>query len=164
MGVLPIDTREALHLNELHSRATCYRRVYGFVFSFSTLVISFHQMNLKSIYKPKTNSCQSYYRCNSAWNRFGRWILAGVLIFIGLILLFAIMCITRRRRRRTQIRSGNTHMTYNQPNTYGQAPANNYNSQQQYAPPAGAPPHHGGGNQDYYGTSGVTQPSNTYAK
>ncbi|KAF7870567.1 hypothetical protein EAF04_004311 [Stromatinia cepivora] len=133
MGVLPIDTREALHLNELHSRATCYRRGYG------------------------------YYRCNSAWNRFGRWILAGVLIFIGIILLFAIMCISRRRRRRMQIRSGNTPMTYNQPNTYGQPPtSNNYNySQQQYAPPAGAP---GGANQDYYGTSGVTQPSNTYAK
>ena len=32
MGVLPIDTREALHLNELTSRATCYRRNYGFVF------------------------------------------------------------------------------------------------------------------------------------
>ncbi|CAD6445533.1 453d12ef-e1fa-4cca-80c3-1f4c6813acf8 [Sclerotinia trifoliorum] len=127
MGVLPIDTREALHLNELHSRATCFRRGYG------------------------------YYRCNSAWYRFGRWVLAGILIFIGLILLFAIMCITRRRRRRNQIRSGNTPMTYNQPNTYN-------SQQQQYAPPAGAPPHHGGGNQDYYGASGVTQPQNAYAK
>ncbi|APA11941.1 hypothetical protein SS1G_05489 [Sclerotinia sclerotiorum 1980 UF-70] len=136
MGVLPIDTREALHLNELHSRATCYRRGYG------------------------------YYRCNSAWYRFGRWILAGILIFVGLILLFAIMCITRRRRRRNQIRSGNTPMTYNQSNTYGPSAPNNYNSQsqQQYAPPAGAPPNYGGGNQDYYGASGVTQPQNTYAK
>lgn len=33
MGVLPIDTREALHLNELTSRARCYRNGYGFVFS-----------------------------------------------------------------------------------------------------------------------------------
>ncbi|KAF7952459.1 uncharacterized protein EAE97_001956 [Botrytis byssoidea] len=141
MGVLPIDTREALHLNELTSRARCYRNGYG------------------------------YYRCNSAWSRFGRWILAGVLIFVGLILLFAIMCISRRRRRRNQISSTNQPMAYTQPAaTYGQAPASyNYSQpQQSYAPPAGAPPTYGGAhagaNADYYGTSGVTQPANTYAK
>ncbi|ESZ89750.1 hypothetical protein SBOR_9863 [Sclerotinia borealis F-4128] len=157
MGFLPIDTREALHLNDLHSRATCYRRNYG------------------------------YYTCRSGWSRFGRWILAGVLILIGLVFLFAFMCITRKRRRRNQIKSSNQPMAYTQPtntntNTYGQAPVSNtYNQQpaqdynysqpqQSYAPPAGAPPMYGGGgahvgaNQDYYGTSGVTQPANTYAK
>ncbi|KAI9641785.1 hypothetical protein NHQ30_009644 [Ciborinia camelliae] len=141
MGALPIDTREALHLNDLHSRATCYRRGYG------------------------------YYRCNSAWSRFGRWILTGILIFFALILVFAILCISKRRRRRNQISSGNQPMAYTQPaNTYGQPAVQGYNysqPQQSYAPPAGAPPYgggHGGANQDYYGTSGVTQPANTYAK
>ena len=80
-------------------------------------------------------------------------------------------CISRRRRRRNQIGSTNQSMAYTQPAaTYGQAPASyNYSQpQQSYAPPAGAPPTYGGGhagaNADYYGTSGVTQPANTYAK
>ena len=131
MGVLPIDTREALHLNEISSRATCYRRNYG------------------------------YYRCNSAWHRFGRWILAGVLIIMVLFFLFIFMCISKRRRRRNQIRSGNQPMAY-------QAPQSHYSQPKPYAPPAGAPPNYGGqsggANQDYYGTGGVTQPQNTYAK
>jgi len=133
---LPIDSRDVLHMNDLHSRATCYRRYYG------------------------------YYSCNSAWSRFGRWILAGVLIFIFVLFLFAAMCLARRRRRRNQISSTNQPMAYSQTgNTYNQ-PANNYDysEPQTYAPPAGAPPIYGGGaNQGYYNT-GVTQPTNTYAK
>lgn len=86
MGVLPIDTREALHLNELSSRATCYRRGYGFVFPFSARLIDRFQHS-----EHETNSINRYYRCNSAWNRFGRWILAGVLIFIGLLFFFLIL-------------------------------------------------------------------------
>lgn len=80
-------------------------------------------------------------------------------------------CISKRRRRRNQISSTNQPMAYTQPAaTYGQAPASyNYSQpQQSYAPPAGAPPTYGGAhagsNADYYGTSGVTQPANTYAK
>ncbi|KAB8294829.1 hypothetical protein EYC80_006790 [Monilinia laxa] len=142
MGALPIDTREALHLNGFYSRATCYRRNYG------------------------------YYRCNSAWSRFGRWILAGVLIFIGVLFLFVILCISKRRRRRNQISSGNQPMAYSQPtNTYNQPPAQPYDytqPQQSYAAPPGVPSTYGGGhagaNQDYYGTSGVTQPTHVYTK
>ncbi|KAG4026758.1 hypothetical protein MFRU_037g00690 [Monilinia fructicola] len=133
MGALPIDTREALHLNDIYSRATCYSRNYG------------------------------YYRCRSAWSRFGRWVLAGILIFVAIFFFFIILCISRRRRRRNQISSGNQPMAYSQPtNTYNQPPA------QPYAPPPGVPPSYGGGhtgaNQDYYGTSGVTQPTNVYTK
>lgn len=84
------------------------------------------------------------------------------------------------------MRTTNQPMAYTQPeytqpaNTYGPAPAfNTYNEpppqnydysqpQQSYAPPPGSPPiyggAHAGANQDYYGTSGVTQPANTYAK
>lgn len=51
----------------------------------------FNWMIPNSSCQSKANSCCSYYTCNSAWRRFGRWILAGVLIFVGIILFFAIM-------------------------------------------------------------------------
>jgi len=138
MYLLPLDTREAE--NNLVSRARCYDSYY-----------------------------RRYYTCrSSAWSRFGRWILAGVLIFVAVIFLFAIMCMSRRRRRRNQISS-------NQPMAY-QAPSNNYppasndyyapqGQQQQYAPPAGHPPYYGGnqGNAENQGY-GVTQPQNAYTK
>ncbi|PQE04760.1 Chitin synthesis regulation Congo red resistance RCR protein [Rutstroemia sp. NJR-2017a BBW] len=65
MYLLPLDTREAE--NNLVSRARCYDSYY-----------------------------RRYYTCrSSAWSRFGRWILAGVLIFLAVIFLFAIMYLTQ---------------------------------------------------------------------
>ncbi|KAM3075147.1 hypothetical protein ACMFMG_007399 [Clarireedia jacksonii] len=117
--------------SNLVSRATCYDRYYG------------------------------YYSCRrSAWSRFGRWILAGILIFIALFFLFVIMCITRRRRRRNQIVSTNQPMAYQTPSNNYPPASNDYyapQGQQQYAPPAGKPPYHNDN-----ATYGVTQPQNVY--
>ncbi|TVY46717.1 hypothetical protein LOCC1_G002839 [Lachnellula occidentalis] len=123
------------------------------------------------------------YNCNSAWSRWGRWVLAGILIFIAIvfILLFAlrpsVLCpllttpqpsfCARRRRRRSAKTYENTAMTNVQ-----QPTGNNYqNDQPMYAPPAEAPPLYsgnyggGGSNQGYYGQQGgVTQPQGAYVK
>jgi len=119
--------------NTLVARDTCYRDYYG------------------------------YYNCHSSWYRWGRWVLAGILIFIGVIFLFACLFVTRRRRRRNQISNTSQPMAYTAPTgrqdyDYSQPPPQG----QTYASPPGAPPQYGGGaNQDYYG---VQQPQNAYVK
>ncbi|PMD57368.1 uncharacterized protein K444DRAFT_615826 [Hyaloscypha bicolor E] len=105
--------------------------------------------------------CNYYGNCRSSWYRWGRWVLAGILIFIGLIILaFILFCGSRRRRR-------NRHAV---PMT-SQAPLGGFNSgygnEQQYGAPLGPPPQYGsntGADYDgYYGQqSGVAQPQNAY--
>ncbi|KAH8773288.1 hypothetical protein BGZ57DRAFT_894507 [Hyaloscypha finlandica] len=105
--------------------------------------------------------CNYYGNCHSAWYRWGRWVLAGILIFIGLIILaFILFCGSRRRRRNRQA----------MPMT-SQAPLGGYNSgygnQQQYGAPSGPPPQYGSnmnaGYDGYYGQQGgVAQPQNAY--
>ncbi|PMD25468.1 hypothetical protein NA56DRAFT_745251 [Hyaloscypha hepaticicola] len=107
--------------------------------------------------------CNYYGNCHSAWYRWGRWVLAGVLLFIGLVFLAVLLFCTRRRRRRNR---------YATPMT-SQAPLGGYNSgygngNQHYNPPSGPPPQYGNPNGNtgydgYYGQqSGVAQPQNAY--
>ncbi|CZR60744.1 uncharacterized protein PAC_10640 [Phialocephala subalpina] len=106
------------------------------------------------------NNCTYYsngrrYCRNSAWGRWGRWVLAGILILIAVILVFLFLCLGQRRRRRAR-----NYQTTQTPMT---APSGGYyNNQQQYNPPAGVPPTYGGGyNNEYYGQqTGVAQPQN----
>ncbi|EPE35357.1 hypothetical protein GLAREA_11056 [Glarea lozoyensis ATCC 20868] len=135
-----VEKASELVSRELVKRRTCYRTRYGYT--------------------------QAYRCSNSAWSRFGRWILAGVLILIGLILLLMILCLSRRRKRRAAKYATQPATTYNAP------PQTTYNNtgydqnagygNQQYAPPAGAPPPNYGGNEGYYNQGGVSQPGNTY--
>ncbi|KAM0253590.1 hypothetical protein ACHAQJ_007218 [Trichoderma viride] len=41
-------------------------------------------------------------RCErkSGWHFWGRWVFAGIAIFLALLLLFSCLCITRRNRKR----------------------------------------------------------------
>ncbi|KAF4628184.1 hypothetical protein G7Y89_g9969 [Cudoniella acicularis] len=127
---------------EVFPRATCYRYQYGYSYA---------------------------YNCNSAWYRWGRWLLAGILILIGIFLVLFIL--RRRRRNRNQYATTSTPMTTQPVSAYdagynnGEYNANGggyYNQNQQYEPPTGAPPTHGE-NTGYYGQqAGVTQPANTY--
>ncbi|KAH7420172.1 hypothetical protein BKA64DRAFT_34746 [Cadophora sp. MPI-SDFR-AT-0126] len=111
-----------------------------------------------------------YQNCRSAFSRWGRWVLAGILIFLGILLLFIVLCCSKRRKRRRALHS--TPMTAPVGHNSGyNAGYNNgggaYN--QQYAPPAGAPPPQYGGNagynNGYYGQqNGIAQPQNAYVK
>ncbi|KAG9238413.1 permease for cytosine/purines, uracil, thiamine, allantoin-domain-containing protein [Amylocarpus encephaloides] len=132
----------SLAARELVPRRTCYRSRYGY---------------------------RSSYRCRSAFSSWGRWVLAGILIFVGLVLLLVLLCCSRRRKRRNATRMATqpatTYTPQNHNNTnnngYTGAPANNT----QYAPPAGAPPTYGNGeNYGYYNAGNVQQPGNAYVK
>ncbi|KAL3426435.1 hypothetical protein PVAG01_03226 [Phlyctema vagabunda] len=99
------------------------------------------------------------YRC-SAWQRFGRWVVAGILVLMGLIFIALFLCLAARRKRRARKYATNptpmaaTHQTYpdqNQGYGYNNGPqqeygnANNYGQnppyqQAGYAPPPGPPP------------------------
>jgi len=117
------------------------------------------------------SNCSYYNNCNSTWSRWGRWVLAGILIFVGLLVLLFILFMGRRRRRRSGFNNTtSTPMTTNYGYSNGGAPASGYAGAtypqtEQYAPPQGPPPTYGGGgaNQGYYGqTSGVAEPQNVY--
>ena len=152
---LAMSTAEIMG-RELAKRRTCYRRRYGY--------ISPSPQN-HSITILTHSSYTQRYNCNSAWSRFGRWILAGVLIFIGLILLFLILCLSRRRKRRAAKYTSQPATTYNAPQTSTYDNNNTYGvNNGGYAPPAGPPPtNYGGSNAGYYGgQGGVEQPGNTY--
>ncbi|GAB0136241.1 hypothetical protein EsDP_00004552 [Epichloe bromicola] len=143
-------------LNVLASRATCYRAGYG------------------------------YYRCNSKWWSFGRWIVLAVVIVVALLALMFCVCIARRRRRRGNqpmygtgwMAPGGKQHDQQQMNSYQQGNYNatygqGYNAQQggYNAPPAyGQQPQNTGTtfnpNDGYYGQqqSGVQPPQNTYQR
>ncbi|CAG8983066.1 hypothetical protein HYALB_00006094 [Hymenoscyphus albidus] len=114
------------------------------------------------------------YRC-SAWQRYGRWIVTGVLLSLSIFCLITYMILSRKRKRARML---NMHTQpplapnggyggYALPGQqYGQQQQNGY-GQQQYAPPPGAPPGYGqgGANEGYYGQQGgVVQPGNVYSK
>jgi len=118
-----------------------------------------------------------YSNCNSRWSRWGRWVLAGVLILVGLLFFLTLMFITQRRRRRNRLAFGNAPMPVQQQQQMGAttAPYNNNNNVGEYSPPMGAPPPMGnagygnggasGANADYYGGArGVQEPSATHVK
>ncbi|KAE8453858.1 hypothetical protein EG329_007634 [Mollisiaceae sp. DMI_Dod_QoI] len=121
-----------------------------------------HQLAARYYY----NNC--YYNnngslryCRSSWYRWGRWVLAGVLLAIGLILVLLFLCLARRRRRRSaRFQTTQTPMTA--------PPGGYYNNNQQYNAPAGPPPPtYGAGvaNNGYYGQqTGVAQPQGAYVK
>ncbi|CZS92016.1 hypothetical protein WAI453_000035 [Rhynchosporium graminicola] len=106
-----------------------------------------------------------YQNCRSNFSRWGRWVLAGILIFFGIFLFFMFLCISKRRKRRAALHS--TPMTAPAGNAgynsgYNNGGYNNNAPTQQYAPPPGAPPPtyagNGGYNNDYYGQqNGVAQ-------
>ncbi|KAH8586671.1 hypothetical protein B0O99DRAFT_50295 [Bisporella sp. PMI_857] len=93
--------------------------------------------------------------CTSAWNRYGRWILAGVLIFIFLILIFLILCVRQRRMRRARNNMIATpmasHPGYGNNNPQYQYGNNTGYNQQYAAPPGPPPPTYGNENAGYYG-------------
>ncbi|KAG9244845.1 hypothetical protein BJ878DRAFT_575379 [Calycina marina] len=108
-------------------------------------------------------TCSYNSRYCSNWSRYGRWVLAGVLIFVALVLVFFLLCCRQRRRRRrmntaTPMATQPAYANNNGPGYGNQG----YNSQ--YAPPAGPPPQeYGGANNSYYGQqTGVSQPAPAY--
>ncbi|KAI4216825.1 MAG: hypothetical protein LQ351_000774 [Letrouitia transgressa] len=113
------------------------------------------------------------YRNRSNWDRFGRWILVGIIIVGALFIALAFACITARRRRRRGLQPyrGTGWAAGGAPP--GQAPAqwtgNQYNPNQPGPPNYGPPPNQGyygnnQPNQGYYGgqQSGVAAPNNVY--
>merc|ERR1712058_158677 len=110
-----------------------------------------------------------FQRCrnSSAFSRWGRWVVAGILIFFGILLLFLVLCCAKRRKRRAALHSTPMTAPSGHHNSGYNAGYNNGGYNQQYAPPAGAPPQYGntGHNNDYYGQqNGVAQPQNAYVK
>jgi len=115
------------------------------------------------------NSCNYYGNCHSAWYRWGRWVLAGILIFLAIVLIFFFMCLRKRRSRR-RMTSASTRMTYQAPIApqtgayYNQEQNQDYNPgynqgyNQNYAAPEGPPPQYGG----YEQCGNVEMPGNTY--
>ncbi|RKF56145.1 hypothetical protein OnM2_077037 [Erysiphe neolycopersici] len=97
-----------------------------------------------------------YSTCKrSIWSRFGSWILAGLMVFLGIItIIAALICLTIRRRRSRRHRISTNTPAYN-------TTQQGYHDQSQtYAPPPNAPPKYGG--PEPYG--GVTQPPNAYVQ
>jgi len=122
-----------------------------------------------------SRNCNYYGNCRrSAWSRFGRWVLAGILIFIAIFMLLVLLCMRNRRRRRAHPKINSNPMTHQthapapQTGTYynqDQGYAQNQSYNQGYAPPPGAPPKYGGGGYgNEYGQqqTGVEMPGNTY--
>jgi len=109
------------------------------------------------------SNCDSYYtnNCNSAWSRWGRWVLAGILLFLAILFIFLALCFRRRRARRNQIFTTSTPMQAQQPGgVYYNQTQPQYEGN--YAPPAGAPPNYGGQNEYYGQQNGIAQPQNAY--
>ncbi|EKD12927.1 uncharacterized protein L3040_005786 [Drepanopeziza brunnea f. sp. 'multigermtubi'] len=118
----------------------------------------------RQVYYGNRRDCYYYGNCRSNWDRWGRWVLAGILIFLGLFLFFLYLCCANRRRRR-RMNNAPTPMTAHNPGYSG------YHPQQPYAPPPGPPPPqyvNGNGNAPggYYGqqSGGLTQPQGAYMK
>ncbi|RKF80255.1 hypothetical protein GcM1_195023 [Golovinomyces cichoracearum] len=100
-----------------------------------------------------------YSTCRrSVWSRFGRWVLAGILIILGLIAIAVTLCCITRRNRQIRRRKKNQGLESSGSNYFDGPPPPQ--QQQQYAPPPGAPPKYGG--PEPYG--GVTQPANAYVQ
>jgi len=116
------------------------------------------------------------YRCRtSAWSRYGRWILTGILILIAVVFVLMCLCLAQRKRRKARkYQTTQTPMTappQPQQNYYGGDQQYNQNqNQNQYAPPSGAPPQNygygnQGANEGYYGQQqGVTKPQGAYVQ
>jgi len=109
------------------------------------------------------------YNCDSAWYRWGRWVLAGILILIGICFLltaaFCVLC--RKRRNRKRYENTTTPMS----NVQQPVGGGYQNDQPMYARPSeAAPPLYSGnyeaGNAGYYGQQqgGVTLPQGAYVK
>ena len=66
------------------------RYLYRFVFS-----PPFASAQLTSRYSNRCYNGNRSYNCNSPWHRWGRWVLAGVLIAIAVVLLFFLLYVPR---------------------------------------------------------------------
>ncbi|KAM5351731.1 hypothetical protein ACJ41O_004454 [Fusarium nematophilum] len=127
----------------------------------------------------------------SNWSYWGRWVLAGICIFLFILALSCCLTARRRRRRGVQPVYGtgwmaggkpwggqNNHQMHNYGNTQPQGYNQDYNQQQYgYGPPP-PPPAYGqqqpqytgttfNSNDGYYGQgqySGVQPPQGTYQR
>ncbi|CAK4034299.1 Hypothetical predicted protein [Lecanosticta acicola] len=122
-------------------------------------------------YRCYTNVYGGTY-CRSTWDRWGRWVLLGVLVAAAILVFLISACIMSRRRRKagktplygTGWVPGSGKPTYpQQQNTYG----NNYQMGQQQYPTQStnnAPPQYnqsGGAANEYYSNGNV---NNQYAQ
>ncbi|EME41968.1 hypothetical protein DOTSEDRAFT_72911 [Dothistroma septosporum NZE10] len=133
-----LETVAHIAARALERRETCYNTIYG---------------------------VQCYY---SRWDRWGRWVLLGVILFVAILIFFLFSCISSRRRRKVgqkpimgtgwaaagqpQYNSAPMQQNYqNPPPQYQQNNAqygqnadyyggNQYGNNTQYQPPVGAPP------------------------
>ncbi|KAL7629289.1 hypothetical protein AAE478_000809 [Parahypoxylon ruwenzoriense] len=115
--------------------------------------------------------------CYSAWDWYGRWIFAAVIIALIIAIFLIWACVNSRRRRRQGLQpmygtgwmagnpgAGNAYYNnpqgYNHPPpAYGAPPGQSYPMQNQYT---GATFQSGDG---YYGQhEGIQQPKNVYGK
>jgi len=71
-------------------RHSCTRRIRQEADILRIPLVRLPLVEIDDAMKLTTNS--NYYgNCHSAWYRWGRWVLAGILIFIGLIILAFIL-------------------------------------------------------------------------
>ncbi|RKU40626.1 hypothetical protein DL546_003406 [Coniochaeta pulveracea] len=120
------------------------------------------------------SDCYYYGNCQSGWYRWGRWVVAGIIIlaFIVSLLLLARINSRRRRLRGQHPMYGTGWMApginvHNKPNAYQQPPPQYSATSPPYQPQQQAYPmdnYNNNNNQGYYGgqTEGVAPPQNTY--
>lgn len=119
-------------------------------------------------------------RCyrRSGWYYWGRWVVAGVIIFLVIFLCATMACINSRRRRKRGLNPmyGTGWMApnskYGGPHPPNQQWASGYGNNAPPPPPYGGPPQqqYGGSpygqpppqNADFGQTEGVQQPPNAY--
>ncbi|WPH00147.1 Hypothetical protein R9X50_00297000 [Acrodontium crateriforme] len=117
------------------------------------------------------NNCYDSYTgryysgyCDTAWNRWGRWVLLAVIVIAAIFIFFVFSCCTARRRRKqgyapyrgtgwalggASTGQYNNSQQYQQPHNMNQVPSGGYYGNNASAPPVYNAP--GGANTDYYG-------------
>ncbi|KAI9739850.1 MAG: hypothetical protein M1818_004906 [Claussenomyces sp. TS43310] len=126
-----------------------------------------------------------YGDCDSAWYRWGRWVLLGCAVVFAILVVLAFSCLNGRRRRRRGLQprygtgwlAGKTPEGHNGPSYTGYNNAGfnggynqpNYNPAPPYSPPPVNQQSTGNtfnSNEGYYGQQNgieLQQPQNAYA-